>query len=128
MTQPSAPERRGQGRDELTVRSSRLRAASSRPRSWRCASAVARESGMGASTVYRYFPSRDAAHGVIVDATTRSGQQLRRLSRACTSRRFSRWMSVVGALRRWQWRILRSTRYLRQPGTGYRAPHTVDRQ
>lgn len=133
MTQPSAPRTaRARVRDELTreikeVARSQLAARGTVALSLR---AVARETGMGPSTVYRYFPSRDQLlTALIVDAYDAVGSEAEKAESALARADVSgRWMSVVGAARRWA--VAHPQEYaliFGSPVPGYRAPpDTVD--
>ena len=133
MTQPSAPRTaRARVRDELTreikeVARRQLATHGSVALSLR---AVARETGMGASTVYRYFPSRDQLlTALIVDAYDAVGSAAEKAESAPARADVSgRWMSVVGAVRRWA--VVHPQEYalvFGSPVPGYRAPpDTVD--
>jgi AcrR family transcriptional regulator len=133
MTQPSAPRTaRARVREELTrqIKEVARRQLAARGTAALSLRAVARETGMGSSTVYRYFPSRDQLlTALIVDAYEAVGaaaaQAESAVSRADVS---GRWMSLVGAVRRWA--VAHPQEYaliFGSPVPGYRAPaDTVD--
>jgi AcrR family transcriptional regulator len=137
MTPPSAPESapqtaRARVRDELTreikqVARRQLAAHGSAALSLR---AVARETGMVASSVYRYFPSRDELlTALIVDAYDAVGAAAERAERAVRRTDvLERWMSLAHAARRWA--VAHPQEYaliFGSPVPGYHAPpDTID--
>jgi len=133
MTQQSAPRTaRARIRDELTreikeVARRQLADIGSSALSLR---AVARETGMGSSTVYRYFPSRDdLLTALIVDAYDAVGVAAEQADSAVRRADvLGRWMSVVRAVR--SWALGHRQEYaliFGSPVPGYQAPaDTVD--
>jgi AcrR family transcriptional regulator len=106
MMQPSAPRTaRARVRDELTreIKEVARRQLAARGTAELSLRAVARETGMGSSTVYRYFPSRDLLlTALIVDAYDAVGAMAEQAESAVRRADVSgRWMSVVRAVREW---------------------------
>jgi AcrR family transcriptional regulator len=133
MMQHSAPRTaRARVRDELTreikeVARRQLAVEGTAALSLR---AVARETGMGSSTVYRYFPSRDQLlTALIVDAYDAVGAAAEQAESAVRRADVAgRWMSVVRAVRAWA--VTHPQEYaliFGSPVPGYQAPlDTVD--
>ncbi len=131
--QPSAPRTaRVRVRDELTreikdVARLQVAAQGTAGLSLR---AVARETGMGSSTVCRYFPSRDRLlTALIVDAYDAVGAAAEQAESAVRRADvLGRWMSLVQAVRGWA--VAHPQEYAMifgSPVPGYRAPaDTVD--
>jgi AcrR family transcriptional regulator len=106
MTQPSALRTaRARVRDELTreIKEVARRQLAGQGTAALSLRAVARETGMGSSTVNRHFPSRDQLlTALIVDAYDAVGAAAEQAESAVRRADVSgRWMSVVGAVRRW---------------------------
>lgn len=127
MTQPSAPRTaRARVRDELTreIKEVPRRQLAARGMAELSLRAVARETGMGSSTVYRYFPSRDRLlTALIVDAYDAVGAMAEQAESAVRRADVSgRWMSVVRAVR--EWAVAHPQEYaliFGSPVPGYRA-------
>jgi AcrR family transcriptional regulator len=130
--QHSAPRTaRARVRDELTreikeVARHQLAAEGTAALSLR---AVARETGMGSSTVYRYFPSLDQLlTALIVDAYDAVGAAAEQAESAVRRADVAgRWMSVVRAVRAWAVTHPQEYALIFGSPVGYQAPSdTVD--